>query len=140
MRTIAREHYPKSITGIGGDTGKKRKKGVEADNSLDLVDIDYSRRDEVETAKQAVREAYGKSFHGDIFRDRVRDTLEAMLRREISLQTGCVILWELRLNGALFIPAVFAGCASELEESGDDSFYRDRILRDVREFMRDFED
>lgn len=109
------------------------------DAFLHLINTDYSNQDEIDSAKHLVERVYREKFQGDLIRDRVHDTLDAMLRGATPLQAGCATLWELRLNGAQFIPAVFAGYASELERTGDEDYYRERILRDVQEFLRDVE-
>lgn len=104
-----------------------------------LMNADYSDRDQIEFARHVVARVYRERLHGDLVRDRVHDVLEGMLGGTISLRSGCVYLWEMRLGGASFIPAVFAGYASELERTGDEEFYRERILRGVQEFLHDFE-
>jgi hypothetical protein len=107
-----------------------------SDTFFQLIDLDYSSRDEVEEARHLVKRFYSEQLQSDICRDRVEDVLQGMLAGELELPRGCEILWDLSLNGADFIPAVFAGYASELEDPKWESFYRERVLKDAEEFLR----
>ena len=106
------------------------------DRYFQLVDLDYSSRDALEEAKHLAQKIYSELLRSDILRDRIRDVLEGMLAGELELPRGCKILWDLSLRGADFIPAIFAGYASELEDPKWESFYRDRLLKDAEKFLR----
>ena len=112
---------------------------VGEDVYFELIDVDYSDDTAAHSAKHIVEKIYRETLQGDLVRDRVIDLLRMMLDGSLTLRNGCVELWELRLNGADFIPAVFAGYGGELESSCDDSFYRDRILNDSRQFLQDIQ-
>lgn len=77
------------------------------DTFFQLIDVDYSNRDALEEARNFVQKIYNELIQSDLCRDRVRDVLEGMLVGEFELAQGCKILWDLSLNGADFIPAIF---------------------------------
>ena len=111
-----------------------------SDRFFRLIDLDYSSRDALEEARQLVQKIYSELFRSDMRRDRVCDVLEGMLAGELELLQGCKILWDLSLSGADFIPAIFAGYASELEGPKWESFYRARLLKDAEKFRREMQD
>jgi len=102
---------------------------------LKLVSVDFSRCKFPKAAADVICVAYEQRLNGDLFRDRVRDVLVGMLEGTVSLRDGCQELWKYQLEGQRFIPIVFAGYATELENAEHESFYRDRVLVDARDLL-----
>jgi hypothetical protein len=108
---------------------------IGADNYFKLIDLDLDTFDEIEKAKDYIKDIYRKLYHVDIRKDYVRLTLERMLSGKITITNGCKILADLAADGYTLVPIVFIGYSSELVNISAEQFYRERIINDVRKLL-----
>lgn len=111
------------------------EKIVGEDLYYQLISTDYSKLEDLTKIKSSIDKSYNDLFSTDLCSDRVVDILNKMLDGNIKLPYGCTLLWELKLEGADFIPSVFAGYATELENKKQELFYHDRLINDTKELL-----
>ena len=110
---------------------------IGSESYFELINVDYSDKNASSSIMGLVQNLYVVTLQGDLERDYVLDTLKSLLDGSLPLFDGCAILGKLRLDGTDFIPAVFEGYWSELEDSNNESFYRDRIVKDATMLLQE---
>jgi len=105
---------------------------------FELIEKNYNDHLAVIDARKIILKLYNDA-NADLKRDYAIHALQQMLNNKFPLAKGCKILANLNADGCAFVPIVFAGYSSELNNLEQEEYYRDRIIKDSRNLLNTLE-